>query len=209
MPFIYIYIYIYSYILTLIGASLISFSSLFKLQQPTPTLPHSSLLPNRQSLISPQSGSPSPLAHAISQSRLLQSCLLTQSPSLPQSRLPQSRLLTLTLDRERDTLIPLLTPHSAASVATPPISFTSSFYFCLFLNFGFDWLEKCNEKRKWILKRKMKNITKWKRKRKRKWIWFTRICFCFYLLDLIAEFLWVIFLYYCLNLNHALGWFLF
>ena len=29
--------------------------------------------------------------------------------------------------------------------------------------------------------------------------------FFFYFLDLIAKFLWVIFLYYCLNLNHALG----
>ena len=104
---------------------------------------------------------------------------------------------------------PPLTPHSAASVANPPVSFTSSFYFFLFLNFGFDWLEKCNRKQKWILRRKTKNVTKRKWKRKRKRIWFTGIFFCFYLLDLIAEFLWVIFLYYCLNLNHALSWFLF
>ena len=40
---------------------------------------------------------------------------------------------------------PPLTPHSAASAATPPVSFTP-FYFCLFLNFGFDWLEICNKK---------------------------------------------------------------
>ena len=55
-------VYIYSYILILIP-------HFFTLQQPTLTLPQSSLLTSvRQSLISAQSDTPSPLAHVISQS---------------------------------------------------------------------------------------------------------------------------------------------
>ena len=107
---------------------------------------------------------------------------------------------SLWIEKETPSSPPPLTPHSAASAATPPVSFNSSFYFCLFLNFGFDWLEKCNRKQKWILRRKTKNVTKrkWKRKRKRKWIWFT--CFFFFVFFFSICWIWLLNfygLYFC------------
>ena len=111
-------VYIYSYILILIP-------HFFTLQQPTLTLPQSSLLTSvRQSLISAQSDTPSPSAHAISQS---------DTPSLPQSRLP--RLLTLTPNRERDTL------HRDASFRHISSHHTYKFYFFfLFLFVSKFWI---------------------------------------------------------------------
>ena len=91
MPFLYIFLYsnpnrlILHFIFFTLQTSAVAF-----------TLLHSSLLPNRQSLILPQSGSPSPSAYAVSQSRLPQSCLLTLTPSItpPSSPHPHSSRLT-------------------------------------------------------------------------------------------------------------------
>ena len=91
MPFLYIFLYSNP-------NQLIPHFIFFTLQTSAValTLLHSSLLPNRQSLILPQSGSPSPSAHAVSQSRLPQSCLLTLTPSItpPSPPHPHSSRLT-------------------------------------------------------------------------------------------------------------------